>query len=401
MNSNIVVEQPSIGKQVAAGVIVKLIGYIMLATLLFLLALLIWSKVKVFFYAMVESVTRGVGKPIHTCRPGEEKSGALCYNPPCSPIDGYPTERVGPTCSQKCPNGYDDLGLACKKPEIQTLGLGRIPDKKACSEFNSSYRDDGTSCWLDTYGRGTGYPWKFGDPVFNYDKALARCNAANPGGCELSGAIAYPKCKTGYRSVGCCLCEPVGGPGIKKTAFDRYKCNSDENLTGALCYPKCKHGYNKFGTNFCVPNCPAGMGLDLGLACTKKFELKGGIGNPLTCAQDEENDAALCYKTCDKIDGVKKWIIEKHPEIASKYFYKPDNTDISKLNYQELIKYGLDKSERYIRTYLNLPSELMINEYLEIPYDQLLNNKSKLTQDEVKKITFNGIGPVCWPPKGK
>ena len=202
------------------------------------------------------------------------------------------------------------------KDVIEGAVLGfdtKIPGQKPCSDWDSRYRDDKTSCWLDTYGRGAGRimdyapcpprssenwskdcyadqtdredgrndaePWgKSWDksdgcswnrhieagmcfracPNGYFGRAHEKCwaNGANSFGVmkygvdrertcnsdeEKWGLLCYPKCKSGYKAVGCCLCEPNEGPGIKVTAFDRYLCpppgNPDYvNLKGALCY---------------------------------------------------------------------------------------------------------------------------------------------------------------------
>jgi hypothetical protein len=172
----------------------------------------------------------------------------------------------------------------------------KIPGKKPCP---NGMRDDGTSCWSDTYTRGAGrgapmnpcppgsndvwgtcwYPGSGGDctgggcnsrwdncanrgtkgqcmggvkthcePIRCKPIVAARvaknigdrgysCNADE----DLDGVRCYPKCRPGYEPVGCCLCQPHGGPGIKVTAFDRYECPPPGNpgygkLVGALCY---------------------------------------------------------------------------------------------------------------------------------------------------------------------
>jgi len=197
--------------------------------------------------------------------------------------------------------------------EAVVLGFDtKIPGKKPCSNWDSRYRDDGTSCWLDTYGRGAGRAMDYGPcpprskenwakdcyadqtdredgrndaepwgkswdksdgcswnrhieagmcfracPDGYFGRAHEKCwaNGANSFGVmkygvdrlqcnddeDKYGALCYPKCKPGYKAVGCCLCEPNEGPGIKVTAFDRYECpppgNSDYvNLKLALCY---------------------------------------------------------------------------------------------------------------------------------------------------------------------
>ena len=49
-------------------------------------------------------------------------------------------------CIEACPSRYEDQGLYCKKPS--------------------------------SYGRGVGYPWKFGDDM-SLDRAMKRCEAEN------------------------------------------------------------------------------------------------------------------------------------------------------------------------------------------------------------------------------
>ncbi len=130
------------------------------------------------------------------------------------------------------PTGSCYACLNCEPKKMDSsagCAFGRIPDKGGCP---SGMRDDGTSCWLDTYGRGAGYA------AWDWDK----CVRENSQGCEWSGAMIYPKCASGYHAVGCCLCEPDGGPGIKRSLFDRYKCNNDEVLKDGMCYKKVNGG---------------------------------------------------------------------------------------------------------------------------------------------------------------
>lgn len=230
-------------------------------------------------------------------------------------IEKY-TDLWDATSGQKDIKKFTDGLFSGIKDALEGAVLGidsKIPGQKPCSDWDSRYRDDGTSCWLDTYGRGAGRlpdleacpprstanwagdcyadqtdredgrndaePWgkswdKSDGCSWNrhieagacfracpegyfgraYDKCWANgadsfgvmkrlvnrkllCNADE----ELWGALCYPKCKSGFHAVGCCLCEPDDGVGIKKTAFQRYECpppdNADYvNLKGALCY---------------------------------------------------------------------------------------------------------------------------------------------------------------------
>jgi hypothetical protein len=164
-----------------------------------------------------DSYGRGVGTIPQSCTGTQERLGLLCY-PRCA----AGMKRVGLDCHSVCPQGMRDDGLFCRAAE---------------------------------YGRGGGYPWKFGDPL-NNDGMLNRCRAdGNPQGCEMNGAIAYPKCKPGYRAVGCCICRPE------------------------------------------VPNCAAlGMNQGVDLSCAKKVV----VGDPQagSCAGGQQRDAGLCYPGC-------------------------------------------------------------------------------------------------------
>ena len=110
-----------------------------------------------------ESRTRGAGTFPNICGPNEDLDAGLCY-PKCQA--GY--VGVGPVCWKSCPPGYRDDGAFCAKPAA--------------------------------YGRGGGYPWKFGDGL-NLDAAKARCEKDNRQGCEKYGEIMYPKCSEGFSPI--------------------------------------------------------------------------------------------------------------------------------------------------------------------------------------------------------
>jgi len=151
-------------------------------------------------------------------------------------------KRFGFDCHSVCPKGFRNDGLFCRKAE---------------------------------YGRGAGYPWKFGDAL--NDKGMkSRCEKKHGRGkCEKNGAIFYPKCKSGYKNVGCCICRPSR------------------------------------------PNCRAlGMNKGIDLSCAKKVQI--GAPKPGICGNGQVRDAGLCYKKCRVgFDGVgpvcwgqppKRWV---------------------------------------------------------------------------------------------
>jgi microsomal dipeptidase-like Zn-dependent dipeptidase len=97
------------------------------------------------------------------------EDAGLCYEKCRSGFHG-----AGPMCHKNCPSGFADHGLHCGKPQA--------------------------------YGRGAGYALNFGE--FNLDGAMARCRRDHSQGCEQNGLIIYPKCRSGFHAVGCCICSP-------------------------------------------------------------------------------------------------------------------------------------------------------------------------------------------------
>ena len=162
-----------------------------------------------------DSYGRGVGTVPTSCAPGQDMIGVFCY-------DKCPANmaRFGFDCHSVCPEGFRDDGLFCRRAE---------------------------------YGRGAGYSWWWSDG-WSSEGMLNRCKADNPTGCEMSGAIAYPKCQPGYNAFGCCICRPD------------------------------------------VPDCTKlGLGGNLDLSCAKKV----GIGQPkLGVCPGGVMDAGLCYGGC-------------------------------------------------------------------------------------------------------
>ena len=168
---------------------------------------------------------RGVGTIPTDCAPGRVRIGLLCYSK-CP--EGY--KRFGFDCHSKCPEGFRDDGLFCRKAE---------------------------------YGRGGGYPWKFGDSL-NDKGMFRRCEKSHgKGGCQKYGLIVYPKCKAGYHNFGCCICRPPRpkcsdynlNPGIDLSCAKKIKigdpvpgiCPPNKEKNVGLCYPACRPGFTGVG----------------------------------------------------------------------------------------------------------------------------------------------------------
>ena len=185
------------------------------------------------------SVTKDV-RPIlghmpDSCPPGQEFQGGLCRVP--------------------CKAGYDPVLDRCWA-HIDTVGngVGHIPGKKPCSDFQreegwDNSRDDGTSCWEDLRTWTTG-DWK--KPVWE------------------SG-------HQEFHSAGCGC--------IKKTAMQRYQCPAGQSLQpgGALC----------------VEDCPAGMehppGLPNQCRTIGEVSYERGIGDLPKCGAGATEKDGLCY----------------------------------------------------------------------------------------------------------
>ena len=206
-----------------------------------------------------DSKSRGVGKPLR-CGKDETYDAGLCYKK-CIP--NY--HRKVTLCYQDKPGG--SVGKRLSKCSI-------------------------TECTKDHYGRGAGFPWKFGDKVGSLDGARKRCEKskqakaykeANPKatkGCEKYGQIIYPKCKFGYKNVGCCIC--------------RAKCPPKRSTKTGKTLKDSKGNYIRWK--------------DTGVNCQRpKYSI--GVGKPIhSCYsygnKDEkgtwDKDAGLCYPPCPK-----------------------------------------------------------------------------------------------------
>ena len=133
------------------------------------------------------------------------------------------------------------------------------------------------------YGRGAGYPWKFGDWL-NDDGMIWRCeNDHGPGNCEKWGAVYYPKCQGGYHAFGCCLCRPnsftcsdmgyVTNHQVDLSCAKHLKIGDPTSLScksglvqdGGLCYPACNYGFYGAGP-VCWQSC-GGSETDCGAGC--------------------------------------------------------------------------------------------------------------------------------------
>jgi hypothetical protein len=126
---------------------------------------------------------------------GQEKNGALCYEPCKSGFHG-----AGPICWQDCPAGYSDDGAFCRRnAEIFGSDNSRCPwyDKcgltfaRGCSTCPEGFHNDGCTCRKDvhifakqSFFRGVG--------------SFMSC----PAGKQQLGLLCYGDCPAGYVADG-------------------------------------------------------------------------------------------------------------------------------------------------------------------------------------------------------
>ena len=172
---------------------------------------------------------------IENCRPGYTESAGVCWKN----VDETKYVNVGALIREKCKDGFTDVaGLCWNNNKRYGRGAGREPNKGPC---DSGQRDDGTSCWEDLKceTKDNGY--------YNTSWGSVNCTDGRP--FSFKG---YDDCYKTWISKLETTCSGCGC--IKKNLFDRQSCNNDEERNGAFCYPKCRSGYKAEGCCLCVPN---------------------------------------------------------------------------------------------------------------------------------------------------
>jgi hypothetical protein len=165
-------------------------------------------------------------------------------NPTCEP--GYVVE--GGKCIRQI---VDDVPKLSKEDIVKVMDWikSKVTQAKAPFCWKNTY-GRGVGTIPDSYGRGGGYPWFFGDCFCN-DGMIGRCENDNgKGNCEMWAAIAYPKCKPGFSPAGCCVCSG---------------CSTGLVNDAGLCYPPCENTHYGVGP-VCWAKCPDGT-VDCGTAC--------------------------------------------------------------------------------------------------------------------------------------
>jgi len=228
------------------------------------------------------------------------QKGVECYEPPPSGYDW--TTEGGLMIGKVCPSGTNDSGTTCwydrgagRIPDLTPCpdgwrddgtvcwldtygrGAGRAPGYGPCPP--RSREGAAGDCYADVVdredGRNDAEPWGK-----SWDKSE---------GCSwnrhIEAAMCFRACPDGYfgRAHERCWANGADSFGVMKRSADRLQCNADEDKDGLLCYPKCKSGYHAVGCCLCEPD-----------GGVKRIELS----SRQKCADDEEMKDGLCYKKC-------------------------------------------------------------------------------------------------------
>ncbi|EAR84615.1 hypothetical protein TTHERM_00648840 (macronuclear) [Tetrahymena thermophila SB210] len=221
------------------------------------------------------AILKSIGDVSGQIRPlMQECSNPICLTDAkkrCEESTGKSCEQYGAIMYPKCEEGFYNVGCCLCE-----------------SSCPPGFRDDGLFCAKpEAYGRGAGYPWKFGDSL-NLNDASKRCQSENSQGCEQNGLVIYPKCRQGFHNVGCCLCSP---------------------------------------------DCPSGT-TDIGVSCTKPVYGRG-VGFPMQYDDCQNQSSQNSYEKSQNKDSSEylslntEQLKDKILEQSQKFMQNKGNKDLS------------------------------------------------------------------------
>ena len=195
----------------------------------------------------------GDEKPLHKCPTDKpSKDTGLCYKECGKDYNG-----VGPMCHPKTGVGIKKTlfdRYYCGPSSYQSSKCRDIDDKKigpTVERLNTAGKTE-LSARLTSDG--------FTDTVTKEVKAVLDCPERRK---NIAG-VCWDRCKAGDKDIGA-LCEPKGGPGIKKTLMQRQYCGPSSTREGktrknvaGVCWDKCREGDNDIGA-LCEPS--SGIGI--------------------------------------------------------------------------------------------------------------------------------------------
>lgn len=278
-------------------------------------------------------------------------------------------------------------------PDPTNTYIRKKVDLSKIAPCKSGFRDDGSNCVKDSYGRGVGYIPKVVCPS-GYDAVgVGAASICKKKGWSLSTkssemqckdgdeyfkttGLCYPKCRDGYHNFGCCICQP--DKDEKEDVAKR--CPEGMDLTGGSCYEKCKDGYKSYV---------------LDSTCSKSFRTCGGLGGGFslgTVSGLNKFTLKLTKNDCVgkihnigftttlnlKHTGGKAWVYQPVYTIPCNDKDRPSENKLE-ANFPELIL------EVKIDTLLSIPSMILYEEQI---YD--LDNGKINFNFEILKLVFAG-----------
>jgi hypothetical protein len=171
--------------------------------------------------------------------------------------------------------------------------------KKIENAVSNKLGDNEKRCWLNTYGRGVGVPLSTCDS--HLEKSGLLCYYKCRSGYYSIGPVCYEYCPNGFRNDGLFCAKPAAyGRGGGYALFHWGRCLSQNRQgcekSGWLVYPKCRKGFYPVGCCICSPGCQRGQ-RDMGVSCAKRTYGRG-VGVPMKCRRNEEQNVGLCYPYC-------------------------------------------------------------------------------------------------------
>jgi|GEM_PF-1846225 len=172
-------------------------------------------------------------------------------NPP--PATAYPPTASNPGASNNSDFYWSDsYGRGAGTVGYQYCGANGSLESGLCyNKCDAGFHGDGPLCTNNqptSYGRGAGQTpitdtWFWG--------ARIRC----PGSSELSGAVCYDKCRSGYHGAGPVCWINSGSYGRNAGAVPMLRCPESMDTDASLCYAKCRDGFHGVGP-VCWANVP-------------------------------------------------------------------------------------------------------------------------------------------------
>jgi len=162
--------------------------------------------------------------------------------------NGYTKSSPG-FCKKECQtdgNGkWKMYGGLCYHPKVDTALLTKIPSLKACSEFGSNLRDDGTSCWSKVHWDNCSWRGVFDE-----------CVGGLEGGGMVANVTQREGCPDGYTHIpGSCRAVSQPMDTAVYSIGDKGSCPTGKEKEGILCYAPCPKDWTKIqGGLWCSPN---------------------------------------------------------------------------------------------------------------------------------------------------